>query len=257
MSDSISLGLWIKKAIAGLILVPSGPLLAIGIGLLWSRRRRGAGLALAGLGWIVLFVLSLPVVANGIGAPIEKRFPPLAKDATLPEKTAIVVLGGGMQEGALDFGGETINPITLGRLRAAAMIAARTKLPVLVTGGPSLTSKTTEAEHMADALQHEFNTPVRWIENASLDTQDNARRSVPMLKADGITTVVLVTDTTHMTRAHELFQTAGIAVIPAATDFHASGPISVFSFVPNTNALRRSASYLHEWIGLWWARLRG
>ncbi len=256
MLETATLGVWIKKLVAGALLVPAGPLFAILIGLVLARRRRALGTTLASLGALVLFVLALPVVANAIAAPLERTFPPLSSDVPLPPNTAIVVLGGGMQEGARDYGGETINQPTLARLRAAARLAARTRLPVLVTGGPSLTSRTTEASHMAAVLEQEFRTPVRWIEEKSLDTQDNARFAVPMLQADGIATAILVTDTAHMTRSRELFVAAGMPVIPAATDFYAGAPVSPLSFLPSANALRRSAIAVHEWCGLQWARLR-
>ena len=110
---------------------------------------------------------------------------------------------------------------------------------------------------MADVLEHDFHTPVRWIEKRSLDTQDNARFVVPMLESAGIRTVVLVTDASHMRRARALFVAAGMPVISAPTDYYASAPLSVLSFIPNTNALRRSAFTVHEWLGYLWLRLRG
>ena len=78
-----------------------------------------------------------------------------------------------------------------------------------------------------------------------------------MLHADGIRTVVLVTDAAHMRRARALFVAAGMPVIPAPTNYYASAPLTVLSFIPNTNALRRSAFTVHEWLGYVWMRLRG
>ena len=257
MSDFAEFGIWIKKVVSGLLGIPTGPLLAIVIGLVLARKRRGLGFALIVFGTTVLFALAMPIVANSIAAPAERAFPPLHPDVPLPPHTAIVVLGGGLQEGAIDYGGETINPIVLPRLRSAARLAARTKLPILVTGGRPLTSKTVEADQMAEVLERDFHTPVRWREKESLDTQDNARLVVPMLEAAGIRTVVLVTDTTHMARSRALFVAAGMPVIAAPADYYASAPLSVLSFIPNTNALRHSAFTLHEWLGYVWARLRG
>ena len=255
MSDLAVIGLWVKKAIAGLLLLPSGPLLVIVLGLWIGRTRRTFGLALVTLGTVVLIAFSLPIVANAIATPGEREFPPLRADLALPKDAAIVVLGGGTQQGATDYGGETVNAVTLARLRSAARLAARTRLPVLVTGGRFPSMKTSEAEQMADALTQDFHTPVRWIEKAALDTPDNARLSVPLLKASGIGTAVLVTDAGHMRRARDLFVAAGMPVIAAPTDFYADGPLSVLSFVPNANALRRSAWTVHEWVGRAWNHL--
>jgi uncharacterized SAM-binding protein YcdF (DUF218 family) len=106
-------------------------------------------------------------------------------------------------------------------------------------------------------MQRDFGTPVRWIEDGSLDTHDNARRSVPILKAAGITHAILVTDVSHMRRARALFEAAGMPVTPAPTDYFATGPITVLSFIPNGSAIRRSAWLMHEWLGLLWMSLRG
>ena len=253
MSNLAELGIWTKKVVSGWVSIPAGPLLAIFIGLWLARKHRRVGFALIALGAVVLFALSLPIVSNGIAAPAEHAFPPLHSGVPVPPHTAIVVLGGGLQEGALDYGGETVNPIVLPRLRSAAHLAARTGLPILVSGGRPLTSKSIEGEQMADALEHDFHTPVRWIEKHSLDTQDNASFAVPMLESAGIRTVILVTDVSHMRRASALFVAAGMPVIPAPTDYYASAPLSVLSFIPNTTALRRSAFTVHEWLGyLWW-----
>ncbi len=257
MSDLAEFGIWTKKVVSGFLSIPGGPLLAIIIGLALVRKRRGIGLSLIMLGTAILFALSLPIVANGIATPAERAFPPLNVDVPLPPHAAIVVLGGGLQTGATDYGGETVNPIVLPRLRSAARLAARTKLPILVAGGRPLRSKSVEADQMADVLERDFHTPVRWKEKQSVDTQDNVRFAVPILQAAGIRTVVLVTDVTHMARARALFIAAGMPVIPAPTDYYASGPLTVLSFMPNTNALRRSSFTVHEWLGYLWARLRG
>jgi len=174
----------------------------------------------------------------------------------LPVDAAIVVLGGGHQQGALDYGGETVHPTTLARLRSAARLARRTHLPVLVTGGRPTTAVYGEGQLMADALREDFATPVRWVEDMALDTEDNARLSASMLKEAHIAHVVLVTDVEHVARARLLFEDQGLQVIPAPTDYYASDPVNVLSFIPNPSSLRRSAWSIHEWVGLAWAWLR-
>ena len=256
MSEIEQAGFWAKKLLSELVLLPSGPLLSIAFGLWLCRKRRRAGLACIALGFAVLTVFSLPIVANAIAKASEAEYPPLDEATALPADAAIVVLGGGLQQGATDYGGETVNAVTLVRLRSAARLAARTRLPILVSGGPPLYVRTSEAERMADALERDFRTPVRWIEKKSLDTPDNARLSVPMLKADGIGTAILVTDVAHMRRARSLFEAAGIRVIAAPTDYYANASPSALSFFPNSNALRRSSWSVHEWVGQLWTRLR-
>ncbi len=257
MSDLVVFGFWTKKLVAALMLLPCGPLLAIACGLWLARRRRRFGHALIATGLVVLVAFSLPIVANAIGRASESDFPPLGPDVPLPPNTAIVVLGGGVQQGATDYGGETVNAVTLVRLRSAARLAARTGLPVLVSGGTLPGNRASEGDEMAASMDRDFHTPVRWIEKQSIDTPDNARLSVPILAGAGIRTAILVTDVDHMQRARRSFEAAGMPVIPAPTDYYANAPLTLLSFVPNTGALRRSAWSIHERAGLLWQRLRG
>ncbi len=255
MHDLAELGFWGKKIVSGLILVPCGPLLVVLVGVFVAPRRPRAGLGMVFLGTLVLFVLAMPVVANSLAAPAEQAYPPLDPDTLLPRDAAIVVLGGGLQMGALDYGGETVNPTTLARLRSAARLAKRSRLPVLVTGGRPPFAVHSEAALMADAMTRDFGVPVRWVEDASLDTDDNARRSAALLAAAQVRTVVLVTDVEHVPRARSMFETQHLVVIAAPTDYHAGDRFSVLSLIPNPRALLRSSWAIHEWVGMLWARL--
>ncbi len=249
-------GFWIKNVVADVLLYPTSPMIAIALGLAFRRSRPRAGPALAWLGVVVLWVFSLPIVVNALAAGDERAYPPFDPSTPLPPHTAIVALSGGAQLGATDWDGETINAITLNRVRSTARLAARTKLPILVSGGRLPSARGSEAKGMADALTGEFGTPVRWIEDRSLDTAENARRSAPLLKADGFDHALLVTDVSHMRRAKALFEAAGIAVTPAPTDYYANGPVNVLSFLPSGNAMRRSAWAMHERLGLLWTSIR-
>ena len=257
MSTWVEAGFWLKKLVSGLVLLPASPLLVGAIGLVLLRRRPRLGPALIGLALAVLWTFSLPVVANALASSDERRFPPLDPSTPLPPDAAIVVLSGGAQLGATDYGGETLAPMTLVRLRSAVRLAARTHLPILVSGGRLPSAAHAEADLMAESMTRDFRTPVRWIESASLDTDGNARLSVPLLRKSGITTAVLVTDAAHMRRASRAFEAAGMRVVTAPTDYFANAPIDPLSFIPNTNALRRSNWALHEWLGIAWTALRG
>jgi uncharacterized SAM-binding protein YcdF (DUF218 family) len=109
---------------------------------------------------------------------------------------------------------------------------------------------------MREALVRDFGVPVRWLEDASDNTQQNARYSAEMVGRDGISRVALVTHASHMPRAARSFAVAGIAVIPAWTAFHRE-PLTPLDFLPRPEGLERSYHALHEWIGLTWYALRG
>ena len=72
---------------------------------------------------------------------------------------------------------------------------------------------------MKAALEKDFQVPVRWVEEASNNTRENAYQSFAMLKKNGITHIMLVTHAWHMPRAAREFEQAGFKVTPAAAAF--------------------------------------
>ena len=110
-----------------------------------------------------------------------------------------MILGGGVRR-APEWGGDTMNRLTLERVRFGARVARLTGLPVLVSGG-STYGATPEAALMRDALRDEFGIEVRWVEDASRTTAENAARTASILRANGISRVVLVTHSFDVPRA--------------------------------------------------------
>lgn len=242
---------WIvlRKIVASLVLPPTGPLLCALLGLMLLRRSRRVGQALAWLGVGSLLAFCLPVVATwlaetvGGGQPLDPNKPVTAQ--------AIVVLGGGMRPNAAEYGGDTLGQLTLERTRYGAFLARRTGLPLLVTGGV-VRKGTPEAELMRNALQQEFNTPVRWVENQSRNTRENARYSAQQLKAEGLSHVLLVTHLFDVRRARLEFESAGLQVTPAPTGSgqHTPQPMELGDFLPSASALRTSYYACYELLGL-------
>jgi uncharacterized SAM-binding protein YcdF (DUF218 family) len=227
----------LKKIAAALLLPPTGPLLlaALGIGLAAtgkSRRWRHGGLWLAAGAIGALFALSLPVVSHELMAPLQRM--PAATPETIAQTQAIVVLGGGRN--------------TLERLRYAAHLARQTGLPLLVTGGAPQGGRP-EGDIMAETLRDDFATPVRWIENKSLDTAENAAYSAPLLKAAGIRRIALVSHAWHLPRAVPLFERAGFTVLPAPTGFDALPPSPWARWRPSSQELDTSTLALNEYLG--------
>jgi uncharacterized SAM-binding protein YcdF (DUF218 family) len=77
-----------------------------------------------------------------------------------------------------------------------------------------------------------------------------------MLRADGVTRILLVTDAMHMPRASAVFRRAGLDVVAAPTMFFANQPLSIHAWVPSAEGMRRSWYASYELIGLVWYRLR-
>ena len=68
---------------------------------------------------------------------------------------------------------------------------------------------------MSASLARDFHIEPRWVEDRSRDTFQNAQFSARMLKAAGVSRIILVTDAAHEWRAVHEFTSAGLAVVPA------------------------------------------
>lgn len=242
-----------KNLLGTFLLPPTNGLLLLLVATLFRRRRWAFGLALSG--GTLLFLQSLPIVASNLIAPLEARAGGVFVSAQ--GARAIVVLGSGLRRDAPEYGSDTVNERSLVRLRYGATLARRLQLPVLITGGVPLHASRSEADVMAAIAERELGVAVRWKESESSDTADNASMSAQMLKPAGIRRVVLVTQAFHMPRARQLFEAAGLEVIPAPTDFKGSheGPVEAFDFLPQAKAIQTTYYALHEWLGLAWISL--
>ncbi|TXG97946.1 MAG: YdcF family protein [Rhodocyclaceae bacterium] len=245
---------WLFKTLLGtLLLPPANGLALLGVAGLFRRRRWAFGLAV--LATVLLVLQSLPLVADSLLRSLESRAGPVLEDPAGAQ--AVVVLGSGLLLEAAEYGGDTASERTLVRTRYGATVARRFGLPVLVSGGRPVNATRSEAEVMAGILTKEFGVPVRWQENRSQDTADNAAMSAEILKAAGIRRIVLVTQAFHMPRAVSLFRAAGLEVIPAPTYFmggDGGAPIWL-DLLPRASALQRSYYALHEWLWLAWLHL--
>ncbi|THF62935.1 YdcF family protein [Pseudothauera nasutitermitis] len=239
---------WSKKLLATLLLPPIGPLLLIAAGLLLTARRPRAGRVLAWSGLAIAVLLTLPAGSALLLGGLEARAPIGA--AELERAEAIVVLGGGRRDNAPDFGGETINRLTLERVRYGARLARQSGLPVLVSGGAP-GGGIPEATLMRQALEEEFGVPVRWAERASLDTRQNAQFSAVLLHAAGVRRIALVTHAAHLPRARAEFEAAGLEVIDAPTAWlgFPGGTPRALDLLPGAGAAYASWMATHEWLG--------
>jgi uncharacterized SAM-binding protein YcdF (DUF218 family) len=236
---------YVKKILEALLLPPIGPLLLIAFGM-WLARRRRIGALLATAGVLGLTALSVPAVANAL-LRAQETFTPLDIDR-LRGTQAIVVLGGGSNYAAPEYGGDTVSRATLERLRYAAVLQRRSGLPLLVSGGAPFNGLP-ESLSMKEVLEKEFAVKVRWTESASRDTAENASFSAPILKNDGIQRIVLVSHAWHLPRAVAAFERQGLTVIAAPTGFTRDSPSLLENLLPSAFALEKSRTALNEWLG--------
>jgi uncharacterized SAM-binding protein YcdF (DUF218 family) len=208
------------------------------------RRLPRLGRALLWTGLLALLALSL--------APVSYLLLRLANDAPAVRMEdartaqAVVVLGGGLRRDAPEYGGDTLNRWTLERVRYGAKLARETGLPVLVAGGSVWGDTATEASVMRAALEKEFNVPVRWTEERSRNTHENAQFAAAILKRDGVKRVVVVMHGFDIRRARAEFEAAGLEVVPAPTVLPRLSITTPLDLLPSMGALQGSQIALYE-----------
>jgi uncharacterized SAM-binding protein YcdF (DUF218 family) len=248
---------WLVKNLLGSALLPPLNGLLLLVLAFLCRARRGLAWGLATVAVLLLTVLSLKPVGQWLLAPLEAEAgfqPPTAQQ--LKGAGAIVILGGGRYRNAPEYGEDTVTAEALARLRYGALLARRSGLPVLVSGGKPDGGGLSEAEAMARVFEREWGLRVRWRESGSGDTADNARESARLLQAAGVRRVVLVSHAYHLPRARRMFERAGLTVVPAATSYFSRRPLAPQDWLPQAEGMRWVRLALHEWIGLGWDRLR-
>lgn len=229
------------------------------IGLLLMRRRRRLGSTIAGIAVAGMLVFSLPLAAAALMIGLESGLGPPA--GAPPPPQAVVILSAeqtvGQPGGLIE--GTDVGALTLERLRAGALLARRTQLPVLVTGGVVRPGREPIGATMARVLARDFATPTRWTEARSADTWQNAEYSAAILRRAGVTSVYLVSSGWHLRRALIAFRHFGIAATPAPVRIETWPEPWEGGLIPTATAWQRSYWGVHEWIGcaVYWWRARG
>jgi uncharacterized SAM-binding protein YcdF (DUF218 family) len=237
--------LWLlrlKTVLRLLVLPPAGPLLLALIGLLLLPRRPRLARGLLALGLGLLWLLSMPVIADAI-TRLAEHYPALDPSQTDGAQAIVILGGGGQRDLAPEYGGPAAEPEELERLAYGAFLARRTALPVLVTGFGG------EAVAMRATLRRNFDLDPRWVDEQSYDTFQNAHNTARILKPEGIHRVILVTRATHMRRSVHEVTAAGLEVIPAPFGILAPRDVGVLNYVPNVTALGRSYAACYELLG--------
>lgn len=251
------------KHLVGALLLPPAPLLAlilIGAWRLARRRRVSASLVIAGV------VLSWFSACSGTGYLLSHAWlkPPRALDSQRIEKlrteaakkrTGIVILGGGSEAYAPEYGASNLAHASLERLRYGVWLARATGLPLAFSGGIGWGQAGTQAEaDVAERIAREdFGIKLRWVESESRDTRENAARSVGLAKEAGIDHLLVVTHDWHMPRAVRAFRRAAdgaLTVEPAPMGLAERQRMPKLAWLPSTDGLTHVRQVVRELIGL-------
>jgi uncharacterized SAM-binding protein YcdF (DUF218 family) len=128
----------------------------------------------------------------------------------------------------------------------------------MVCGGRPRQTRASEAALLRGALEAELGVPVRWSEDRSRDTIENAGRAAAILQAEWARRIVLVTHAHHMRRARAAFESAGFTVLAAPHDPLAGqrGAPGLSDLLPSAEAAEVSSFAAHELLGTLWQVLR-
>ncbi len=249
--------LFITNFIKSIIFPPGGIFLLLFFGLLLLKRKPQWGRSVLWSALLVGYLLSTPLISGMLLVSLQS-YPALSKqDVLLVRAEAIVVLSAGRYLSAPEYQGDTVDSNSLERIRYGAYLQRQTGLPILVTGGRVLnTGGESLAAVMAKTLEQEFSIDRVWMEDKSRTTAENAFLSQKILADKGINRVFLVTHAYHMPRAVNVFQGAGIDVIPAPTQFSIPSGHWSFAMLPSAAAMGGSYRAIHEWVGRLWYILR-
>jgi uncharacterized SAM-binding protein YcdF (DUF218 family) len=254
-----------KPVLTALALPPMPWLLLLLLAWWWRRRRPLLGhlsLALALLGlWLSQCQGTARLLENQLSAA-----PALSPNRVLDlrrslaaGKTAVVVLGNGTRPLAPEYGEAHLSAASMERLHYGLWLARQVQAPLLFSGGVGYAQADgpAEAQVAARVAARDWGRPLRWVEADSRDTRENARLSVAMLKADGVSQALLVTHGWHMRRAQRAFeqeaalQGAGLQIQPAPMGMQArSEPGTPLHWLPSPEGYRRVHQALREIAGL-------
>ncbi len=278
-----------KPVLTALLLPPVPLLLAVLVGARLMLPRRGWGwcvvlLSVAGL-WLSactgfarviepLLLAAAPPLhadriaalrANAMTAPranattaLRARGRPGAaptSDTRGRSEVAILVLGGGVEPYAPEYGMSNLSSYSLESLRYGLWLGRETGWPVGFSGGTGWANRgdAAEADVAARIAAQEYGQPLRWVEAESRDTRENAARSLPLLQASGVRHVLLVTRGWHMQSAKALFDAAavgtGMHIEAAPMGLAAKVDIPLLSWLPTSAGFERVRLVLREWLG--------
>jgi uncharacterized SAM-binding protein YcdF (DUF218 family) len=259
----VLLGIDSWKPVIGALLLPPVPFLVLvlfGARLLLPRR---------GLGWLVilfavamLWLSACSGAARGLSLLILPSPAALSFDRvrelrteTLAKKPiAIVILGAGTEPFAPEYGVSSLQSTSLERLRYGIWLAAQTGAPMAFSGGTgwAQADSTAEARVAGKIAAEEFGHPLKWIEEDSHDTRENAARTMSLLKSAGITHVILVTNGWHMARALRDFVEAagpGVQIEPAPMGLARRLDTPALAWMPSSSGFRDVRDILREFVG--------
>lgn len=254
-----------KPVLSSMLLPPVPALILLSAGFALRARRPRAGWTAFICGVLLLWFGCTQVFADWAERALLAPPPPLSlqdianlrREQAAGRRIAIVALGGGQAAGR-EYGEPVLAARSALRLHYAIWLSRQVGAPVMFSGGVGYgeVGAVAEARIASTIAERDYGRPLRWVEDASRDTRENAALSLAMLKSAGIEQVVLVTDAWHMPRSLRAFEQAAerygkLSVLPAPIGQSSSERQTLMRWLPSTDGFTRGHAIWRERIGLW------
>ncbi|WP_280155164.1 YdcF family protein [Piscinibacter sp. XHJ-5] len=259
---SVGIEAW-KPILTALVLPPVPLLLLVVVGAWLLPLRRILGWTLVVLGVAGVWLSSTMAAGRWLEGVLLRVPPALSaeriqaiKAEAVAHQAAIVVLGGGVEPFAPEYGSGSLAAASLERLRYGVWLSRETGVPVAFSGGlgwAQSRQRIGEAEVAAHIASREFGLPLRWVETRSRDTRENAAFAVPLLQKSGVRHILLVTHGWHMPRAQRQFEAAALAaairVEAAPMGLGDGASLLALDWLPSADGHQRVRQVLREAVG--------
>ena len=197
---------------------------------------------------VVNYVFVIPVTGQLLLVPLEQKY-------TVPSKLngdVLVMLGGGATLDTQDVDGRGhLSGATSSRLLTTVQLYEKTKLPIILSGGQVFPDSGNEARIAKRILIGlGVNASDIYLEDKSLNTEQNAKFTAELLKKHHFKKPILITSAFHMERSVKNFENEGILVQAYPTGYLQSKKIKIYpnQFAPSNS---NSASIaIKEYIGI-------
>jgi uncharacterized SAM-binding protein YcdF (DUF218 family) len=226
------------------------------LGLIVSWRWRRTGFTLATISILLIYACSTPLVSSFLLARAAGE--PMARAGAGEGPQAIVLVTADARWGSSTGERDEPGPLTLERIVETARLYRSLRLPVLVSGGIDRRSGRSLAAMAGAVLGQDFQVPVRWSEERSINTYENAAFSATILLHDSVSRVLVVAQDWDLPRIVWSFDQAGIRTIPSSAGTPSSGirQVELEDFLPGYRGFQDSFYALHELLGLPYYRWR-
>lgn len=253
----------IAKSLLLALLMPPVPWLILAACGGWRlhRQRRGGGwlLGLALLMcWLTTTEAAGELLSRAVGQPAPLTQSQLAELRGRAD-AAVLVLGGGVHAHVPEYGQGALKDVTAERLAYGVWLARRTGLPLAFSGGVgwgAREKRQSEASIVSRVAAEDYGLPLRWAEDRSRDTRENAANTLPLLARGGVREVLLVTHDIHMRRAMRAFQTQatplGLHIVAAPLGLRDDALTSFSDWCPSRGGFARVRYVIYETLA-WWS----